>query len=265
MKYKNWIKAVCVALVVCFAVCGLVACGNDAAKKITVNIVDGGKKTPVEIETGKTVKDALDAAKITLGEGDKCEPPVDAKITEDTKEITITRAVVIKKVKLTVNGNSVNLQSSAETVRQLLEEKKITVGKDDTVTPGIDAPLTEGMEIVIVYAKSKTETTAPTAAPKTEAPAATEAVENNDDNGDNNSDDNGGEYSEPDENADYTPDENVDTDNNGDAGNEDAGNDGGNDGGVYEVDRQAMPDCDGSGHGVYIITYSDGSTGTEEY
>ena len=141
-------------------------------------------------------------------------------------EITITRAVVIKKVKLTVNGNSVNLQSSAETVRQLLEEKKIT---------------------------------------KTEAPAATEAVENNDDNGGDNNDDNGGEYSEPDENADYTPDENVDTDNNGDAGNEDAGNDDGNNGGVYEVDRQAMPDCDGSGHGVYIITYSDGSTGTEEY
>ena len=254
MKYKNWIKAVCVALVVCFAVCGLVACGNDAAKKITVNIVDGGKKTPVEIETGKTVKDALDAAKITLGEGDKCEPPVDAKITEDTKEITITRAVVIKKVKLTVNGNSVNLQSSAETVRQLLEEKKITVGKDDTVTPGIDAPLTEGMEIVIVYAKSKTETTAPTAAPKTEAPAATEAVENNGDNGDNNSDDNGGEYSE-----------HNGGDNGGNNGGDNGGDDGGNDGGVYEVDRQAMPDCDGSGHGVYIITYSDGSTGTEEY
>ncbi len=36
-------------------------------------------------------------------------------------------------------------------------------------------------------------------------------------------------------------------------------------GGVYEVSRQRFDDCDGSGHGYYLITYSDGSTATEEY
>lgn len=36
-------------------------------------------------------------------------------------------------------------------------------------------------------------------------------------------------------------------------------------GGVYEVSRQAFDDCDGSGHGYYEITYSDGSVRTEEY
>lgn len=36
-------------------------------------------------------------------------------------------------------------------------------------------------------------------------------------------------------------------------------------GGVYEVSRQAFDDCDGSGHGYYEITYSDGSVKTEEY
>ncbi len=34
---------------------------------------------------------------------------------------------------------------------------------------------------------------------------------------------------------------------------------------VYEVKRQKFDDCDGSGHGYYLITYSDGSTGVEEY
>ena len=34
---------------------------------------------------------------------------------------------------------------------------------------------------------------------------------------------------------------------------------------VYEVGRQAFDDCDGSGHGYYLITYSDGSTAIEEY
>ncbi len=32
-----------------------------------------------------------------------------------------------------------------------------------------------------------------------------------------------------------------------------------------EVKRQKFDDCDGSGHGYYEITYSDGSTGYEEY
>ena len=34
---------------------------------------------------------------------------------------------------------------------------------------------------------------------------------------------------------------------------------------VTEVSRQAYDDCDGSGHGYYEITYSDGSVGYEEY
>lgn len=32
-----------------------------------------------------------------------------------------------------------------------------------------------------------------------------------------------------------------------------------------EVKRQKFDDCDGSGHGYYLITYSDGSTGIQEY
>lgn len=34
---------------------------------------------------------------------------------------------------------------------------------------------------------------------------------------------------------------------------------------VYEVKRQKFDDCDGSGHGYYLITYSDGTTATQEY
>lgn len=34
---------------------------------------------------------------------------------------------------------------------------------------------------------------------------------------------------------------------------------------VTEVSRQAYDDCDGSGHGYYEITYSDGSVGYEDY
>ena len=32
-----------------------------------------------------------------------------------------------------------------------------------------------------------------------------------------------------------------------------------------ELSRVAVDDCDGSGHGYYLISYSDGSTATEDY
>lgn len=41
--------------------------------------------------------------------------------------------------------------------------------------------------------------------------------------------------------------------------------DGQQQGGRYEVSRQKFDDCDGSGHGYYEITYSDGTVETEEY
>ena len=33
----------------------------------------------------------------------------------------------------------------------------------------------------------------------------------------------------------------------------------------YEVGRTAVPNCDGSDHGYYVINWSDGSTTYEEY
>lgn len=248
MKSRNIIRVICAALVICFAVCGLVACGNDKVK-VTVN--DNGKKTEVEIEAGKTVADALDLAKITLGDTDTCEPKKDEKITKDTKEITVTRGATEMKVSLTVNGKTTEIATKATTVQELLNEQGITLGAGDGVSPKVDEPLTAGMQITVTRAQA--ETKAPATEKPTEAPVVeTTAPEEN----------NGGEETPADNGGEETP-----ADNGGDeGGNEDGGNEGGGDnGGVYEVSRQAMPDCDGSGHGYYIITYSDGSTGTEEY
>lgn len=249
MKSRNIIRVICAALVICFAVCGLVACGNDKVK-VTVN--DNGKKTEVEIEAGKTVADALDLAKITLGDTDTCEPKKDEKITKDTKEITVTRGATEMKVSLTVNGKTTEIATKATTVQELLTEQGITLGAGDGVSPKVDEPLTAGMQITVTRAQA--ETKAPATEKPTEAEVVeTEAPQENNNGGEEVPADNGGE------------DYNNDSGNN-DSGNEDGGNeDGGDNGGVYEVSRQAMPDCDGSGHGYYIITYSDGSTGTEEY
>lgn len=251
MKSRNIIRVICAVLVICFAVGGLVACGNEKVK-VTVN--DNGKKTEVEIEAGKTVADALDLAKITLGDTDSCEPEKDEKITKDTKEITVTRGATEMKVTLNADGKTTEITTKATTVKELLAEQNITLGAGDGVSPKADEPLTAGMQITVTRAQAETK------APATEKPTEAEVVETTapeeNNNGEEAPADNGGE------------DYNNDSGNN-DSGNYDDGGDNGGDngdnGGVYEVSRQAMPDCDGSGHGYYIITYSDGSTGTEEY
>lgn len=138
MKKKMMLRLICAALVICFAICGLTACGDDK-------------------------KDAKEETKAAATEK-ATEAPTAAPTVAPTK-----------------------------------------------------APATE----------------APTKAPATEAPTDAPVVDTPDDNNNGNND---GGY-----------------------------DDGGDDDGIYEVDRQDMPNCDGSGHGYYIITWSDGNVTTEEY
>lgn len=288
MHFKTLARLMCVVLVICFAVCGLTACGEP--KTVNVTITDGDAKTEVEIEVGKKVSDALEKAKITLEEGDECKPAVDTEITADTKEITVTRAEGIK-VTLTADGKTTEVSTKATTVQELLDEQKITLGKDDEVSEKLDAELTEGMTVVVKRVEYKTETKKETIKFKTEEQYSSSMAEGTSEvtqkgvngekeitykvkyvDGKEESREKVSEkvtkkavtqittigtYSESDDSNDYDYDDDDD--------NSSGGNSSGDDGGVYEVSRQDMPDCDGSGHGYYIITYSDGSTGIEEY
>ena len=55
-----------------------------------------------------------------------------------------------KKVVLAADGQQLNLTTSANNVRELLEEAGITVGDSDEVTPPLFTLLTEGMTVTIV-------------------------------------------------------------------------------------------------------------------
>lgn len=293
MTKKTFIRLLCAALVICFAVCGLTACGNNdtAAKTVKVTVNDAGTKTEVEIEVGKTVKDALAKAKITLGDKDTCEPKADEKITENTKEITIKRAAAELKLSLTADGKTNEISTKATTVQGLLDEQKITLGKYDEVSEKLDAKLTAGMKITVKRVEYKTET-------KTESIDYTTEEQYSDSMAEGTSEvtQQGvkGEktitykvkYVDGKEEARKKTDEKItkeavneivtygtyvdsgsgDADtgsNDADTNDSDSGDSG--DGGKTVVDKTPMPDCDGSGHGYYIVTYSDGSVEYEEY
>ncbi len=289
MKQKSFVRFLCVALVICLATCSFAACSGKKTVKIAIN--DNGTKTEVEIEVGKKVSDALSKAEITLGEKDECEPKADEKITEDTKEITIKRAAAFK-VSLTADGKTTDVNTSAETVQAFLDAQGITLGKDDEVSEKLDAKITDGMKITVKRVTYKEETKTESIDYQTEEKYSSSIAEGSSEvtqQGVN------GEktitykvkYVDGKEESREKVDEKVTKEAvneiitygsaSDDSGNDDSDNfddtdtndgdsgDNGDNGGKTVVDRQPMPDCDDSGHGLYIVTYSDGSVGYEEY
>lgn len=337
MRKMNCIKLLCVALVLCFAVCGLTACGAAA---VTLTVNDMGKTTEIEAKTDMTVAQALEGASITLAEKDVTEPAKDEKITAETKEITIKRYAKVtvvngsdkkevelvggtveeavkaagvtvsddlkpdvpmtdyltdgmtitmvksQKVEITVDGKTTEVFSAMATVDALLKEQNITLGADDEISVKPEDKVTEGMKIVIKRVTYKEE--------KVKEAVAFETEEKYSDSLDKGATEVSQEGADGEKEVTYkvkyvdgaeesrekvsetvtkepvkkivtvgTRETGSDDSGSDDSGSDDSGS--GDDGGVYEVSRTDVPDCDGSGHGYYIVKYSDGHEEYEEY
>lgn len=339
---KNFVKLLCAVLVLCFAVCGLTACGAQTVK-LTVN--DMGQATEIEASTDMTVAQALEKASLTLGEKDETEPAKDTKITESVKEINVKRYAKVTvvsgsdkkevelvggtvedaitkagytaagelmpdapltdfvkdgmiitmvksiKVEITADGKTIEASTTMATVDALLKEQKISLGADDECNEKLDAKVTEGMKIVIkrvtfkeVKEKEKvdyeteekysdsldkgaTQVTQEGAEGEKEVTYKVKYVDGVEESREKVS-----------ETVTKEPVKKIVTigtkasggsgdSGSGDSGSGDSGSgdSGSDDGGVHEVSRTDVPDCDGSGHGYYIVKYSDGHEEYEEY
>lgn len=299
---KIFSRVAAAVIALCLLAGMLAACGSQ---EITLNIKDGDKNTEAKATVGQTVAEILEANAVTLGDKDEAVPAVTETVTAETAEIVVKRyakvtvvygkekkeveivggtvedavksagftlgngvepdadpksylkdgmTITLKKgvtVKLTTSdGKTAEVATSAATVKDFLEEQKITLAADETISPKLTDKITDGMSITIKKKEKATE-----AATEADADAAAAAAAaSSDDGSDNSSSD------------DSNNDDSDDSDDSDEPEDTDSGSgDGEGDGGVYEVDRKDMPDCDGSGHGYYIVTYSDGSVQYEEY
>ena len=111
----------------------------------TVAIVEDGKVTQYET-LHQSVKDILKAQEIVLGEKDTVEPDLEEPI-EDGMKITITRWK--PTVTINVNGTTSTLKTSAMTVGELIENRHIKLDEHSEVTPALDTPITDKLEINI--------------------------------------------------------------------------------------------------------------------
>ena len=239
---------------------------------VKIVTADGKEKT-VEL-TGATVADALKHAGITLADGESLNVAEDAYLSDLTEDIVVASSY---KVKVTADGKTTEYESKQQTVKEFLSAEKITVGEKDRVTPAQNEKIKSDTEIVIVRVTEKTET-------KTEQIAYETKKEYSDSMYDGESDtkQNGvnGEktityrvvYADGKEESREVVSEKITKEPVDEIvvyGTKTVQTTAPvTDPPVTErtiVSKVAVPDCDGSGHGYYVVTYSDGSVEYEDY
>lgn len=138
-------KSLCFAVVISVlttlaAAATAYSAGNDSK----VDIYCDGKVIAVG-KTNKSVYDVLLSNGISLGTYDAVEPGLDAPVNE-VESIRVRRAV---KVELTDGGKTETYLTSAETIGDFLNVKRISVSEYDVVAPGLDTKIDDGINVKI--------------------------------------------------------------------------------------------------------------------
>lgn len=110
-----------------------------------VEIHCDGKVIVVD-RTSKSVFHVLMSEGISIGIYDSVTPGLDVQV-EDTDRIVVKRAV---NVTLTDNGETKDYMTSTDTVADFLKAKGKAARSYDLVTPALDTPVTEGMQIDVI-------------------------------------------------------------------------------------------------------------------
>lgn len=226
---------------------------------VRVNVEDE-EETSVEL-VGGTVEDALDSARIVLSEHDYVNHQPDAYLSNGM-DIVITRRLVVK---LTADGKTEDVLTQAKTVEELLKEQKLELNDMDRITPRLTDSLKEGTKVTVKRVEKKelvekepvefeTETTY-----SNSMTVGTSKITQQGVNGEK----------EVTYEVTYVDGREESREAKSETVIKEAVNQkvvmGSKPQGKTVISKQAIYDCDGSGHGYYIIKYSDGSVEYKDF
>ena len=227
-----------------------------------VTLTDDGNSQEITLVGGK-VKDALDMAGVSFDNNDLINYDEEVYL-KDGMEIQIIRR---QQVKLVEGGRQRKILTTAKTVEEFLELEGIRLDKKDRITPKLSKSIEEGMKINLQRVTVKSETVTETIPYETETSYSdsmykgTQKVTREGVNGEKEvvyeiTFVNGKEESRKkvEEKILKNPVNKKII-----VGNKSKTS------GKTVVSKQKVYDCDGSGHGYYIITYSDGSMDYKEF
>lgn len=118
-------------------------------RAVPVTIVDGDKKT-FTYSAAATPRSIVKQAGTVIYPEDRLElAPTENFLAETSigERVVIDRATPIN---LNLYGTQVPLRTHAKTVGELIKERNIKLGKDDSVLPAADAPLTPSSQVFLV-------------------------------------------------------------------------------------------------------------------
>ncbi len=231
-----------------------------------VTVVHNGNKKEVEL-VGGTVEDAVKKSGFTLAQNERAD--IDAKsYLKNGMTINIVKEF---SVSLTADGKTSTVGTTANTVKDFLSEQKITLGADDEVSPKLDAKLTDGAKIVVKRVEYKEEKRTETISYSTKEEysdslaAGTSKVTQEGAEGKKEViykvkyvDSKEASKEVVSEKIIKEPVDKIIT-YSSQSTNSGSGSGNNTSGGKTVVSKVPVYDCDGSGHGYYEITYSDGS------
>lgn len=235
---------------------------------VTVVGVDG---TEYQVEcVGGTVADAIAEAGITLEEGQVVDADQEAFLTDGMTLTVVQQASVI----LQADGEENAVYTGAETVQEFLEEQGITLGENDRISPELTDAIEDGMKIKVQRVEIKEETVTEEIPFDTETQNSSSLAA-----GKTQVKQSGAKgskevtyqvtYVDGKEESREAISEEVTKDpvneiivkgtkqQSSSSGGGSRGNSSG--GGKTVVSTEYYDDCDGSGHGIKVIYYSDGS------
>jgi uncharacterized protein YabE (DUF348 family) len=136
-------------IVILFSLCFAVTIIN--AKKTIVVVIDG-KSTKITTFRS-SLNSVLRDSNIEVTSKDKIMPKIGAPI-ENGDKIYIKKAV---DVDVDVDGKKIKLKSAESNISEMLKAEKITLDKDDKITPSEDEKLQTGLKVSITRVDSKIE------------------------------------------------------------------------------------------------------------
>ncbi|MDD6208604.1 MAG: ubiquitin-like domain-containing protein [Clostridiales bacterium] len=239
--------------------------GNNAtihiSRHVKVSVLSDNQNESVEL-TGGTVADALKQAGVSLKKKDSVNHDLMTYLT-DGMEICVVRRLGIT---LVVGGKSQDVLTTQKDVASFLKEQGVTLGKHDRVEPKLKAELKDGSKVVVKRVEIKKETRTEAIAydtKQTYSPsraAGTRKVTQKGVPGKKKVTYRVTYVDGKEESREKVSEKVVKK-----AVNQVIVQGTKKKSGKTIVSKKRVDDCDGSGHGYYIITYSDGTVKYENY
>lgn len=238
-------------------------------KKNAEIVINRYAKVKVETEeavadvelTGEKVQDALEQAGITLEKNDYMNHDLEAYLTDDM----VIKAAHRLEIILTADGITKRLLTRAKTVQDLLEEERITLGAIDRVSPKQTEALINGGKVVVQRVEIRELTQKEPVAFETKVTysgnmlAGNSTITQEGVNGEKEVTYQVTYVDGKEESRKVIREKMIKE------AVEQVVVQGTKPRGKTVVSKQRVDDCDGSGHGYYVITYSDGSVEYKDY